>query len=510
MKGSSLWRIAALCLTVCLLAACGPMTQTPAETSPDEGATPPTAPESAAPLSFALPWYGGGPPDPTKADSAVNLTAYPLIYDGLFAIDHAFTPQPALCLRAEASEDSTVWTLFLREDVNFSDGTRLTPALVRDCLRAMAAGTSTYAARLSDVKDIELAEGRVIITLHRANAALPALLDVPIFLPDDTAIGTGPYVFTPGTLERAATWWRAEVLPVTQILLHPVSSADEMLNAFDAGQITLVTTDLTGSSPLGYAGNYEPWEHSTANLLYIGYQTARGPCADVALRRALALSMDRATVAASLLDGHATPAALPIHPVAWRDKALEAAAEYDPQTAAALLDELGYQAGEDGMRRKGRTALELTFLVNNENPFKLAVAEYLADDLGKRGIAVTLKRVGYEDYLTALRAGAFDLYLGECRLSPDFDVTALVAQGGALNYGSYRGDGVSDLLDAVRTYGLKDTAAARALYEKLQDDAPVTPLCFKSGTVLTRWGRVSGVAPTSGNVFYQVWTWTIQ
>ena len=52
--------------------------------------------------------------------------------------------------------------------------------------------------------------------------------------------------------------------------------------------------------------------------------------------------------------------------------------------------------------------------------------------------------------------------------------------------------------------------AAGALYAHLAQQAPIAPVCFKNGSVLTQWGRLSGLSPVRENVFYGLENWTIQ
>ena len=44
----------------------------------------------------------------------------------------------------------------------------------------------------------------------------------------------------------------------------------------------------------------------------------------------------------------------------------------------------------------------------------------------------------WDEYLTALEAGDFDLYFGEIRLTADWDLTDLLSIGAPLNYGGER------------------------------------------------------------------------
>ena len=61
----------------------------------------------------------------------------------------------------------------------------------------------------------------------------------------------------------------------------------------------------------------------------------------------------------------------------------------------------------------------------------------------------------------------------------------------------------------VTTYREGDPrgAAARALFAHLAQQCPIAPLVFKNGSVLTQWGRASGLDPVRNNVFYQFENW---
>ncbi len=151
----------------------------------------------------------------------------------------------------------------------------------------------------------------------------------------------------------------------------------------------------------------------------------------------------------------------------------------------------------------GREELALTFLVSTDDPFKLAVAEHLTEALEGFGVAVELKALPWEDYLAALEGGEYDLYLGQVRLRASFDLSALIAPGGSLNYGHFQDREGQELLSAFLAAGESERAeAARRLYHRLAATAPFTPLCFKNGSVLSHWGKRSDLTPTQSDIFY--------
>lgn len=502
-------RIFCCLLLICLLfslSACG---STPVPTD----APSPTPTEEPVTAQFALP-RTAATLHPILGNDRTNLALAPLIWEGLFELDNQFVPRKVLCESYIVSGNGLVWTFVLRSDVTFSDGTPLTSAEAAQSLQLATRADSRFAARLSTVASITAPDADTLtVTLTIPNGNLPALLDIPIVKGEsEEPLGTGPYVIhnqgEDTSLQRRSGWWRSLSLPFESIPLQTVEGADNLIYAFDTNDVSLVTTDLTGTNALGYSTGYETWDCPTTILLFVGFNTAEGPCKDVLVRQALSRSFDRATVATSLFARHAEAAVLPVSPASkLYDTALADEFDYSAQAASDLFQQAGYELS-DGVLKKNRASLSLTFLVNSENYFKVSAAEYLAEELGKLGVSVDLQKLSWSDYEKNLRAGNFDLYLGETMLTADFDLTGLVARNGALNYGNYSSAGASALLSALQeANGETRAAAARALYRALEEEAPFAALCFKNASVLTQWGQVSGLSPTQSNAFYGLSEW---
>lgn len=501
-------RLTALLLTLLLvlgLAACGE----PAAAPP----TPSLPPETSAPpverKTFALGYDAAASLHPLTGESRVNLELAALVYEGLFELNNDFEALPVLAASAETDESGLVWTVTVREDVLFSDGTPLTAAHVVSSLNA-ARKKGFYAARLAEVNSVREKNGAVVITLSAPNGALPALLDVPVVLEtEDIPLGTGRYRYVEGedSLRLAAngnrTGW--EDLPYQTIPLRDVSSADRRIAAFDGGEISLVTADFSGAYTLGYSCSYEMWDYPTTNLIYVGFRTVEGACADAAVRSACSKAFDRADVVSDLMDGHGDPTCLPVHP---NHESYDADAPgYDPEGAAELLAAAGYKRKDDGLLYKGRTDLAVTLIVNRDSAFKRALAARLAEQLEGLGITVTVKPLVWQDYLKALEKGEFDLYIGEIRMTGDFDVTPLLT--GSLNYGGWVSEEAPPLLAEWKAAaGENRTAASARLWELLAAETPIAPLCFKRDTLLVRWGMVSDLSPTRGDLFHSMEEWS--
>lgn len=505
-------RQAALALACALLlGGCKAPGDPVATPTPTPEATPiPT--QAAKAREFVLPCGAQGDFHPITGENRADLTMAPLLYRGLFALDRQFEAQKELCKSYTVSEDGRTWT-FQLVDITFSDGSPLTPREAAASLE-QARKSERYAGRLAAISKVTAGDGAVSVTLSAPNGDLPKLLDVPIVKETSDPkrpLGTGPYVLE-GEREGLCLVARpGTVVPLQTISLRPMGAGDELVHGFDAGEISLVDTDLTGSGVLGYSGHLETNDYPTTTLLYVGCNTARGLCQDAGLRRAVGLAIDRQDVAGRLLAGHAVAAELPVHPAsAGYDAELAAILTASPARAGELLAQAKWVKGDDGWLRKGRGKLSVRLLVNQENTWKVTVAEAVGTSLEALGWTVAVDKLPFEDFEAALKRGDFDLYLGECAMTADFDPAALVGWSGRLNYGKYHSGETEELLSAWRgARGEGRSEAGHTLYAKLAADAPILPVCFKNGSLLTQWGQVSGVQPTQRDVFAGLAGWSI-
>ncbi len=465
----------------------------------------PTEPEKAD--AFTLPFLNGQTFDPIACSDGVQQIVGSLLYEGLFELDGQFEAKSVLCASYSRASNGLTYTFKLREGVAFSNGAALTAADVLSAYRR-AQASERYAARFANVAAMRVNRGALVITLKQPDSALPALLDIPIVKSgtekDTVPLGTGPYLYLTDSdgpcLVRNENWWQGGEVSPERIALTPAKDADAAAYLFSAERVHLLTADLLGESSASALGGVDIADAPTSTLLFLGFNVNRGALADASLRAAMGAAIDRAAIVETLLAGHARAAQFPIPPESpLYPAALETA--FETGAYAAALDEL-YPAAADG----SAAPVELTLLVNAENDFKAALAEHLARELSCGRVAVTPLVLPWADYLAALESGGFDLWLGEVRLTADWDVAFLVGSGGALNYGRY----ASVPLDTALKAFLKDenAATASALCELLKTETPILPIVFKNVSVLTPSGVIDGVAPAVSRPLDNLSEWT--
>ncbi|WP_298024358.1 ABC transporter substrate-binding protein [uncultured Dysosmobacter sp.] len=455
------------------------------------------------PEIFALPYAPDQPLDPITCPDGMQQVVASLLYEGLFRLDLHLEPEAWLCSGYTCDDTMSRYEFTLRSGVTFSDGSPLTAADVKAALDR-ARNSERYRARLSDISSVSVSGETVVVSLSKPNSALPALLDIPIVKAGsdhpDAPIGTGPYLFSAGDsgtyLVANQSWWQGTRQPTDRIALVEAADLDTKLYRFTSHDVQLVTADLTGMSPISATGNIVYQDADTTILQYVGCNVTREPLDNAAFRRALSQGINRSSVVSAFLSGHGTPAQFPVSPVSPLYPS-ELETRYSRDTFSSALAESGIVSDRP-----------LTLLVNTENSFKVSVANYLAESFTADGVPVTVRALPWEEYTAALLSGDFDLYYGEVKLTADWDLSDLLATGGALNYGGWADPRTDQLLEAFAAASDR-TAAAKSLCAYLQAQSPILPVCFKSISVLMQAGVVEGLTPTMAEPFYDLTGCTI-
>ena len=469
-----------------------------------EGPDAPRREEVILPEPSSLPWYQQRHPGPHHLRTEIRRPWPPCSYEASTPWTPASPPAPAL-RRGQRNDDATVWTLTLRQDVRFSDGSALRAQDVVASLQR-AKESERYGGRLAAVTSITESRGRVILRLRRPNANLPALLDIPIVksgTQDKSApTGTGPYVLASDAggsfLTANANWWQGKTLPSESVRLVDCADESSVRYQFSSHAAQLLVSDQTGASPLRSGSRYDIAEVDTTILHCLLLNQKTELLRSAAVRRCLSLGIDRESLVDACLSGHGRAAQFPLSPASPLYPAeLEEAYRYEDFENA--LDSAGLNTG---------TPQTLTLLVCGDSQFKSAAASYLAAALSVRDLQITVRSLPWAEYVAALAKGDFDLCYAAVKLSADWDITSLVTPGGALNYGGFNNAAVTDRLTTLS--GKNDTASAMAAFcRQLRQQAPFLPLCFESRSVLTQQGVFEGLTPTAADPFYGIGDWQL-
>ena len=456
--------------------------------------------------SFTLPIYSGQSLDPITCSEGIQRSVSALLYEGLFTLSPSFEVEYSLCDSYEYDPATFVYTFHLRADVTFGDGSALT---ARDVLATLtrAQASERYGARFAHVASMRaMGTDSIRIALNRGDVTFPALLDIPIVRSgtekDLVPLGTGPYLYiTEGSrdyLRANSSWWQGNIQPLVRIELSPVRDEDTAAYRFSSGEVQLLRSQLLGVSGVSATTGISVASVDTTELLYLGFNSLS--VSDAALRHALSLGVDRESFVSGYLSGYAKSAWAPISPAsALYPKDLERS--FQRKDFGSAMDGLGYGAEGEA------AAKTLTLLVNEESSEKVSIANAIAAGLSYGKLQVRVKVLPWDSYAAALQAGSFDLYLGEVRLMPTWDLSALIGSFGSMNYGYYSDLVLDELMQSFRSTGTE--AAAHQLCSYLAQQCPLIPLCFRTDTILTHTAVLSDLTPTAASPFYGLQHWDV-
>ncbi len=348
------------------------------------------------------------------------------IYDGLtrLELDQVDTipePSPALAESWEVSPDQTEWTFTLRQDVTFHDGTPFNADAVifqfernknPDFEFYDATNAPRYGAAFRYFQAWEKIDDYTVkFTMTQPYAwTLYDLLG--IYYPSPTVVqevgneaynqhasGTGPFTMTKyvdgETMELTANedYWGGRP-KLDQIILTPQSEPASRLSALQAGEVDWAEVPSPDAVAQLEAEGYQVMLGKYPHGIMPRFNQFREPFKDnLPLRQALNYALDREGTAALLNDvGYAANQYVyEGHPDYVADNP---GYSYDPDKAAELLAEAGYEPGELKLKMAYTTG-------GSGNMFPGLMMEKLQADFKAIGVDVELMPMEWNTLITA-------------------------------------------------------------------------------------------------------------
>lgn len=303
--------------------------------------------------------------DPTSAAAgAIDSVVYANVFEGLTRFLSDGTITPGLAKSWQISDDGTVYTFTLREDVTFHDGTRFDADDVKFTLDRARAEDSSNAQKalfegISNVTAID--PTRVEVTLSEPDGNFLFNLawgDAVIVAPESidtikqTPIGTGAFTFDTWVqgdriaLRRNPDYWgEAPALETAtfKFISDPTAAFAAMMaqdiDAF-AGFPAPENLPLFESDP-----RFQVLVGTTEGETILSTNNAMPPLDDVRVRQAIAHAIDRQVIIDGAMFGLGTPIGTHFAPHNPDYVDLTAKSQFDPEKSKALLAEAGYPTG---------------------------------------------------------------------------------------------------------------------------------------------------------------------
>jgi peptide/nickel transport system substrate-binding protein len=479
-----------------LLSACG------GSTSPKGSGTATTSPG----VSTATPVRGGSViigvsseidgflPSQSHFD-ATGIVYASTVFDTLTALAADGSIRPHLASSVTPNTDLTQWTVGLRPNVRFHDGSPLTADVVVQNFHAIKTSALTAQAVAAISSCTASGDLAVVFACDEPLVAFPAYLSTQIGYiialaqlnnPGNAAqtmpIGTGPFKYKSWepnvefVVEKNPDYWQKGLPYLDSITYKPIIEDESRENSLKSGTIDLMVShdpgiirDLRDSSSFQqvtdlYTSVIEP------DMDFICLNCESGPTADKTVRQALAYATNAEEVVKLFGDGVQTVNTSLYPP----GSPYRAADNGYPQFNLAKAKQLVAQAAPN---HGGSVAIEL---IDIPDPRQALIIQALQSMWQAAGMKVTLAQTQQVTYIDELVAGSFQAAADEQFAAPDPDLNYVWLSPTtanppiALNFARNKDPRMESALQQGRTHS--DKAARVEAYQMvdklLSDDLP--------------------------------------
>ena len=219
------------------------------------------------------------------------------------------------------NDGNLTWTIVLQDNVTFSNGRAMDAAAVKQCFEHLL---ENHDRAPGDTKIADMqADGQVLtITTSEPNPALMNYLGDPYGCIIDVdasdfdagvVVGTGPYVVKEMvtddhlTLTKNETYWNGTP-KIDELTIRTLSNGDTLSAALQAGDIDAAYGMAYEAYPNFENDSYQFSSIQTSRAFFGSMNMTSSIIQDPAVRKAIAMGIDKQGFVAALLDGHGVPA----------------------------------------------------------------------------------------------------------------------------------------------------------------------------------------------------------
>ncbi len=348
------------------------------------------------------------------------------VFDPLAIIAADGSVQPYLAQSITPNPDYTVWTITMRPNLVFHNGTPCDGAAVAENFALQQASGLTGAA-LTTIADVSV-PSPLVVTVTMKSPWVPfdfylaggiggqiSFIAEPNWLKSGSQtnpIGTGPFVFeawNPNdhfTAMRNPHYWRPNLPYLDSITYKPIPDADQLLASLQSGgvdvmhtSISQVTGSLRSDTSLGYTDDSvrvagEP------DMLCLLLNLSKPPFDNLKVRQAAAMAVSSAEYSKVIENGICPPSSGPF----GEGSPYFASTGYPgpaPAKARQLIDEVRHETGRP---------VSIT-LNHTPDPSATRDAEYFQAQLQGAGMQVTLSTVQQAEIISTAVLGTFEAQL---------------------------------------------------------------------------------------------------
>ncbi|WP_299705322.1 ABC transporter substrate-binding protein [uncultured Tateyamaria sp.] len=472
--------------------------------------------------------------DPHSQNEGPSHTIRHQMYEPLIIRDTTGAFEPALATEwAPKADDPNVWVFKLREGVTFHDGAAFNAEDVVFSFERAMQPNSDMKELIGSITEVRAVDDYTIeMVTDGPNPILPSNLTNLFIMDKDwteanntvnvqdfeggeityattNANGTGPYVLqsrepdVKTVMTKNESYWGIDQFPmeVTEIVYTPIQNAATRVAAMLSGEINfLQDMPVQDLERVNAADGLVVKQAPQNRVIFFGMNQGAddieadnvdgaNPLADVRVRKAMAMAMNRDAIRQVVMRGQSQPAGMIAPPFVngWTE-AMDGESSTDIDGAKALLAEAGYDSGFSI-----RLDCPNDRYINDE-----AICQAAVGMLGQIGVTVNLDAKPKAQHFPLITDGQTDFYMLGWGV-PTYDseyIFNFLVHGRESDIGTWNGTGFdNDEIDAkIKSLASNTDLEARNadiadIWRVVQDEQLYIPLHHQ----VLNWGMGEGV-----------------
>ncbi len=458
--------------------------------------------------------------NPLTNASTISGNMSQLIFDSLIEYTDSGEMIPSLANRWEISEDGKTWTFFLRDDVFFHNGKKLTArdvAATYNAIRSPSNGFFSFG--LSNLKELKVIDDSTIqFFFNRYDSFLPHFYFLIRILPEELlasglegakTIGTGPYElveFSKDRIELRSFERHFRGRPnLDKIEVDILQSQRACISSLIAGRLDLVFVDDSADiqSILGVPGidNID----TGMGLIYLLILNQKDPeLRDRNVRRALNYGLDRNYVAKYIRQSEGDIIDMSLNSF-WGKEGSSVHYTFEPRLAQELFEKAGYTDNDKDhiLNNRGKDMVISVSTVKG-SALTTRILNLVKSAFENIGVIIKIEECDMADMFKKLYDKQYDAAMIPIAIHDSIRMQYLLWHSNQrqTNFASYSNPDVDRLLDEVR-YNRDEPIRKQAqveLVKAMMDDPPGIPLFIKKTKILVQ-DRFRGFSTDSNNFF---------
>jgi len=451
-----------------------------------------------------------------------KMFAQDWLYEGLTAFaDNKVIP--SLAESWDISEDGKVYTFHLRKDVVYSDGTDFNADSAKKNFDAVLLHKDRHSwlESLNQISDVSVIDDHTL-QIKLENSYYPFLQEMSLIRPvrfcadaafpanGDTAegisqpIGTGMWMLKEhkageyAVFERNEKYW-GEKPNFKYMKVDVITDPTTAVSAFKTGEIDMIydIDDLLTADAFNElkSAGFQTYISNPQASLALALNTKTGFTSDLKVRQALEFAIDKEAICKTVYDGLRVPAdRLFSTDLPYCNTTLKTTYNYDPDKAAAMLDDAGWRLeGDSKYRSKDGKTLSLGFCYISTDSISKTLGEVMQSMYADIGVEIKLVGEERNSFYDRQKSGEFDIIVSET-WGNQYDPHSMVASFREPSHADYRAqEGLPNkaYLDGLITKLLVETDKTRRqemyaeIFDILQDNAVYIPVCGSNTLCVT-------------------------